>query len=205
MPDRLVAICLGAPVNPFNNFVECTVARLALNYRINASVSGGHGRVSPANQTAIAGEPARITITPDPGYRIGSITDNGNVMEIASPYVIRNVQNNHGVVVVFEPDDYPPTINLTAARKTEKAWIIQKEYREINIEITEHPTNPMDVSRYILYRIDGASMVQLAEFATAGSHSYIDKYLEKGKAVGYVVTAVDAAGTVVAESETVEI
>jgi hypothetical protein len=61
------------------------------------------------------------------------------------------------------------------------------------------------VSRCILYRIDGASMTQLAEFPTAGSYSHIDKYLEKGKAVGYVVTAVDAAGTVVAESETVEI
>jgi Tol biopolymer transport system component len=70
-------------------------------YSINASVSGGHGAVAPASQTVNAGVNARIDITPDSGYHIASITDNGTTATIDNPYIISNVIANHIVVVTF--------------------------------------------------------------------------------------------------------
>jgi len=68
-------------------------------FTITASVSGGHGTVAPAIQTVYYD--AYTYITPDMGYYIASITDNGISQPIADPYVISNVSENHTVVVTF--------------------------------------------------------------------------------------------------------
>ncbi len=70
-------------------------------FNVNASVSGGHGAVSPAVQTINFGGTAAIAITPDPHYLVISITDNGVTKAVANPYVIENVSANHNVVVTF--------------------------------------------------------------------------------------------------------
>ncbi len=76
-------------------------------YSVNASVSGGHGTVSPAGQNVPEGGTATITITPDDGYRIASITDNGAPVAAANPYIITNVTEAHNVVVTFAAEgDY---------------------------------------------------------------------------------------------------
>ncbi len=54
-------------------FVQATIA----DYEVLAAVSGGNGTVSPASQDIVSGEDATIDITPDPGYHILRITDNG--------------------------------------------------------------------------------------------------------------------------------
>jgi hypothetical protein len=63
---------------------------------VTASVSGGNGTVSPASQTYNTGDTATVTMTPDPGYGVGSIVDNGTSKPVASPYVISNVTGSHG-------------------------------------------------------------------------------------------------------------
>ena len=50
---------------------------VATIYPVNASVSGGHGTVDPASQQIYDGDSATITMTPDDGYRVATITDNG--------------------------------------------------------------------------------------------------------------------------------
>ncbi|MCL5674864.1 MAG: hypothetical protein M1501_03870 [Candidatus Omnitrophica bacterium] len=77
------------------------VVAFATAYTVTASVSGGNGTVSPATQSVVSGGSASITITPNTGYQISSITDNGTSMLIANPYVINNVVTNHTVVVTF--------------------------------------------------------------------------------------------------------
>lgn len=66
-----------------------------------ASVSGGHGIVTPSRQSVEEGASAVINITPDEGYRIASVTDNGAAEPLASPYVINEVTTAHKVVVTF--------------------------------------------------------------------------------------------------------
>ncbi|HEY3276373.1 MAG TPA: hypothetical protein VGJ94_07110 [Syntrophorhabdaceae bacterium] len=76
-------------------------------YPINASVSGGHGSVAPATQTINRGVNASIAITPESGYNIAGITDNGQAVTVANPYTISNVTAAHTVVVTFSTDTYP--------------------------------------------------------------------------------------------------
>ena len=73
--------------------------------------------MSPASQTVTPGGNAVISITPDTGYYISSITDTlsksaPNIINAASTYqyVIENVKANHAVTVTFAPD----TVTVTA-------------------------------------------------------------------------------------------
>ncbi len=75
-----------------------------VTFSADASVSSGHGTVSPASQNVIAGGTATVRITPDAGYRIASVTDNGAPVTVTNPYVINNVTANHDVVVTFAPE-----------------------------------------------------------------------------------------------------
>lgn len=87
------------PIVTEDHQVEFT---FAINtYSINASVSGGHGKVSPSSQTVNHAEKATITITPDEGYKITGIMDNGNSISISNPLVLANVSATHNIVVAF--------------------------------------------------------------------------------------------------------
>jgi hypothetical protein len=101
----------------FNNIKAnhtITASYTQIFYMVSASVSGNHGSVSPRTQNVASGQPASITITPYPGYSIGSIKDNGQSVSIANPYVISNVTVAHIVVVSFVPlNTYTLTITKT--------------------------------------------------------------------------------------------
>lgn len=70
-------------------------------FTVKASVKGGNGTVDPETQDVPPGESASIDIKPDEGYHIASITYNGNSVEIANPYVIGEVTEDHELEVVF--------------------------------------------------------------------------------------------------------
>ena len=70
-------------------------------FAVSASVRGGHGTVSPGTQTADYGGSALITITPDPGYHIAAITDNGTARTISNLYKVMAVTSARNVVVIF--------------------------------------------------------------------------------------------------------
>jgi hypothetical protein len=86
-------------------------------FTVTASVSGGNGSVSPQTQTVNYGQAASIVITPDSGYSITGITDNGMAASIANPYVITNVVAAHTVVVAFAaaPSAYTLTVTKTGS------------------------------------------------------------------------------------------
>ena len=72
-------------------------------FAVSATVSGGHGKVNPAGQKVNYGSTAGITITPDTGYAIRTVKDNGTAKAATSPYAIANVTSAHNVVVTFAP------------------------------------------------------------------------------------------------------
>ncbi len=73
------------------------------DYVVSASVAGGHGTLDPATQRVYHGKDTLIDISPDPGYRIASIVDNGIPATIGDPYVIQGVTQDHEVEVSFAP------------------------------------------------------------------------------------------------------
>jgi hypothetical protein len=78
------------------------VVKFVINeYTIKASVSGGHGQVYPTTQVVKFGESLRIQITPDEGYNITGIMDNGLSMEIKNPFTLESIKANHNIVVAF--------------------------------------------------------------------------------------------------------
>ena len=68
-----------------------TILFYGCNYKVDASVSGGHGTVTEATQNVDSGDAATIHINPDAGYHIGGITDNGEAAIIASPTSYRTL------------------------------------------------------------------------------------------------------------------
>ena len=88
-------------------------------FTVSAWGPGGDGTAIPSSQDVAVGQNATINITPDAGYFLESITDNGTpVASPSSPYVITDVQENHNVFVTFTstdpgPSPGPPTPNYT--------------------------------------------------------------------------------------------
>lgn len=192
-------------VNPyFINNVQTdheVVVTFSINtYDVTASVSGGNGSVSPASQSIDAGNSATINITPDVNYEIDTITDNGVSHPAVNPYVISNIQGDHNVVVTFKQLAFPPTLRLSGIRKSEKAWILSKDYTVLNILIVEHE-NPIPVSSYVLYKKVNGSWSELKSYGGAGTYEYTDKFLKKDDIVSYKLTAYGPDGSVVIESE----
>ena len=72
-------------------------------FTVTSSISGGSGTVTPSYQTVTYGGSASVTITPDTGYNIAVITDNGASIPIVNPYTISNITAHHDIAVTFSP------------------------------------------------------------------------------------------------------
>ncbi len=83
------------------------VVTFAINtYTIDAAVVAGYGSVSPASQTVTWDSPGSVTITPQAGYHIESITDNGILIPepYGGTYTIDPVIIDHDIEVAFGTD-----------------------------------------------------------------------------------------------------
>ena len=87
-----------------NGKMSVTATFASAGYTITTSVPGGHGTATPSPPKVSYGGSTSIAITPDAGYYIVSISDNGKAAAIANPYVINNVTANHNVVVGLSVD-----------------------------------------------------------------------------------------------------
>ncbi|MHB8895724.1 MAG: DUF5719 family protein, partial [Candidatus Geothermincolia bacterium] len=104
----------GAPATIADPYVitgvvenHTVVVAFAVNqYTVDASVTGGHGSLSPATQNVSGGDTAAVYISADTGYHIETITDNGAHAEITSPYILTSVTANHTIVVTFAINEY---------------------------------------------------------------------------------------------------
>ncbi len=174
------------PVNP------------VVNYSVQV-VPGDGGSVDKENQLVIEGKDVTINIFPDEGYEIDKIFDNGVEMDVSNPYIINDIQGDHTVEITFKRILYPPVLSLTGVRKTEKAWIIQKDYAELKISISEHEY-PEVVSAYVLYKNVSGVWSETKSYSGAGVYEYTDKYFKKGESVDYKLSAIAPDGSIIVET-----
>jgi photosystem II stability/assembly factor-like uncharacterized protein len=88
------------------------------SFHVAASVSGGHGSVTPASQDASQGQSLTVSVMPDAGYRLSLLTDNGaSVTGLVrdNAYVLSGITADHVIVAVFEsiPIILPPLSSHT--------------------------------------------------------------------------------------------
>ncbi len=102
-------------------------------------------------------------------------------------------------VVVFKPI----VLNISGKRKTERAWIINRNYAELNL-LVENPSQ-VNVSKYVIYKkIDDGTYEVLNEFSDSSliedSYTYIDKFLDKDKIYTYKFIAYGSSNNIIAIS-----
>ncbi len=86
--------------NVFTN--QSITATFAIDTYSISPAAGSHGTISPsATQTVSYGDTSAFSITPDPGYFIASITDNGRLLVPTSPVVFSSVSSSHALVATF--------------------------------------------------------------------------------------------------------
>jgi hypothetical protein len=95
---------------------------------------------------------------------------------------------------------------LSALRKTERAWIIARDYGQLDILVD----NPAQAAGFVIYRQTGSGAYQaIKQFGPAelvdGSYTFNDQFLDKQQSYTYRVEAVDAAGMVMGVSNEVTI
>ena len=78
-------------------------------YTVAAVYDTAKGTVSPKDTTVEKGKSATFKITPDPGYLIESLKDDGNVLPPIDIYTVRNISENDTFEVSFKKDSimYP--------------------------------------------------------------------------------------------------
>ncbi len=179
-----------------NNMDSVTIST---SHIILASISGGKGTISPLSQNVLFGETANLKITPEYGYEIESIIDNGVFQTISKLYSIKNVINDHNLIVKFKPKII---LTLSGERKTEKVWIIKKDYGKLFLAVND-PSKMASV--FILQRSEnGGEYINLMNLSPSdlidGKHVYIDKFFEKNSTYKYQFLAYDSEGNVLSKS-----
>ena len=198
------ASIVGYDISDTNLRNNRSSADIIVGYTVRALVEGGGGSVSPATQRVSYGGTATIKISPEVGYEIKSIHDNGVLRPISNPYIIKNVRENHRVVVRFKR---MVTLTLSGERKTERAWIIRRDYGKLTLNI-EDPGNA--ATKFIIQKSTEGGVYQdiksiNSSEITGGTYIYYDKYLEKGKTYKYRFIAYDSTGTILAVSNEIEL
>ncbi len=202
--DNGVSQALADPYE-INNVIADHIVEVTFSlesYTVNASVSGGNGSVSPSTQNVSYNEAASINISPNAGYEIATITDNGVIQPVSNPYIIPNVRDDHSIVVTFQKSVII-NLNITAERKNERAWILSRNYGELTFTVDNKLHTA--ISNFVVERsTDGGNFVFLTQFGssdlTNDSFKYLDKYLEKDKNYSYKFSAYDQNGKKLAVS-----
>jgi photosystem II stability/assembly factor-like uncharacterized protein len=80
------------------------------DFHVAASVQGGHGSITPGSEDIPEGRSVTVSITPDAGYRLSQLTDNGtSVTDLVrdSKYILSGITMDHVITAVFEPIPVP--------------------------------------------------------------------------------------------------
>ena len=91
-------------------------------YTLNASVDGGHGSVSPTNETKNAGDTVTLTFAPDTGYEIEEVKVNDVVTPVSGNTLTLTMDGDKTVVVKYKKTPTPPptpTVDSIAVNSTE--------------------------------------------------------------------------------------
>jgi len=168
-------------------------------YITEISVTGEGGSVDNIHYKSEEGEDVKIFIYPEEGFEIDKIIDNGIEMSISNPYIISNIGEDHKVEIIFKKILYPPQLVLTGIRKTERAWIISKDYIEMKLDVIEHES-PMATSAFILYKSEKGIWSEVKRYSTAGTYKYTEKYFKADESVSFKFSAMSPNGAIIAET-----
>ena len=84
-------------------------------YRVTGRVAEGEGSVVSDKEEVYKGRSAVVTITPNSGYSIASVTDNGvdvTSQVVDGKYTVKNVTENHTITAKFTKATYTVTVNV---------------------------------------------------------------------------------------------
>ncbi|HEY5000362.1 MAG TPA: hypothetical protein VII15_00860, partial [Candidatus Cryosericum sp.] len=97
-----------------------------LSYTVIASIPAGHGTLTPTTQAVPHGSTASITITPDPGYHLADLTDNGILVQplpAGNTWSIAMVTVDHSLAASFAPDPPAPDLGMHILSPVEGATL----------------------------------------------------------------------------------
>jgi Tol biopolymer transport system component len=105
---------------------------------------------------------------------------------------------------IFLRGKYIMTLDFSVSKRTERAWLIQRDYAEITLNV-EKKGNVL-VEKYIIYRKESDGEFQnRAEILDTelhqGSYFYQDTYIDSNTTFSYKIHAVDLDGNILATTE----
>jgi len=138
---QVSSLCVNAgindvPTDPYDatvltNITALSATDLAGNARVNngtvdigayeqtatlasfviTTTAGANGTLSPANPTVYQGMDQEISIQPDTGYQIDSLSVDGSAVPVVGSYTFTNVQATHTISATFAPAPHVLTVN----------------------------------------------------------------------------------------------
>lgn len=152
------------------------------------------GPVTPFTVPAFSSKTITVRFAPGAvGAASASFSLNSNDPD--NPTATFNASGNGFIPVI--------TISLEVERRTERAWIIRRDYSRITVVVNKEA--PYTVAKYRLWRKTSGGSYELRKEFSEADFSYdrlvsIDKYLDKGKSYLYRVEALDCTNRVIASS-----
>lgn len=166
----------GDPINP-----PVIVEKFTITGMINGSI--GSGTINPFSQTVEKGKSATFTISPNYGYEIDYLLDDGNKLPPVNVYTVRDVNKDDTFEVFFKKDSIVwPLINII--------WNVDSLY-------SQNPDGTIDRFKESDWTQDYSSNGYVID--TEDGHSYTNKYyLDKVK---LIIEVNDGAKTIVFKIE----
>ena len=172
-------------------------------------VVSGITRASGSSDFTYAGPATPFTVPPFSSRTITVRFTPGTVGSATASFVVNsNDPDNPAATFNASGTGFIPviTITLSVERRTERAWIIRRDYAQVTIAVNKEA--PYQVAKYRLWRkVVGGNYELRREFSEVEFSSnrlvYVDKYLDKGKNYLYRVEALDCFNRVISTSDEV--
>lgn len=137
------------------------------SYVVNVSV-GAHGDVDPPSGTVFpSGTNAVFTVTPDNGYKIDTMTADGQPVSNLSKYIFSNINSDHTLSVTFSalPDTSKPSLHMIGSSTvkiyvgdiyTDQGVTADDRYLGVTIDLTDQVQvkNNVDIKKAGTYGVD---------------------------------------------------
>lgn len=166
-------------------------------YRVTARVDGGHGTVSPTSARLNPGQSLTLTLSPNAGYSVASIRDNGREMSPDTRYIIEDIREDHQVVVAFANETPAVRIEqpLDGATVSGSVQVVAQATDDLGVEEMTLSVDGSVIGRKRLTKSKSRGEATL--FTAEDGRSVTFSWDCTGYAMGdhtLTVTATDAAG-----------
>ncbi|MGB2964896.1 MAG: Ig-like domain-containing protein, partial [Anaerolineales bacterium] len=197
----------GAPVNPFAGNTDAFVTKLRQDNPPSVSIT------SPANYSVIFGVVnVEVDASDDFGIDKLEFALDGDVKATDTDFPYSFLWNTepvaagqHYIKAIASDtrgqtgeDEIQVTVNklnlvLNVSREVEKAWIIQREYGKITLNVLDWGV--LSVMKFLIYRMKAGSEYQIIKEITpeeiqGNEYTFNDLYLEKNSLYTYKVIAI---------------